>query len=115
MEDFLGYFRILGPLQLIGVVGFLFYIFSFAGVQLGFIDGNGLLYTACNIIAATLVGLSLFSEFNLSSALIQASWIAIGLIGLVRRLKSASVRAASVPSGCGEPSPPASSFARAVR
>ncbi|MGJ8583481.1 MAG: CBU_0592 family membrane protein [Marinosulfonomonas sp.] len=46
--------------------------------------GNGLTFTLCNMTAAALVGVSLFSEFNLSAALIQASYLFIGFIGVFR-------------------------------
>lgn len=79
------YLSTFGYLQVIGVVGFLFYIFSFACVQFGLLDGNGQLYAFYNVIAASLVAISLIAEFNLASALIQCSWIVIGLVGLTRR------------------------------
>ena len=83
-EPFL-YISTVGPLQMIGVVGFLVYMFSFGWVQFGWLDGNGSLYSMCNVLAASLVAVSLIAEFNLSSALIQGSWILFGLIGLSKR------------------------------
>lgn len=79
------YLSAIGPLQVVGVVGFLVYIFAFGGVQFGFLNGNGALYSLYNVVAASLVAISLMAEFNLSSALIQASWILIGLAGLAKR------------------------------
>lgn len=86
MYEILGYWASLGPLQIVGVIGFLVYICAFGAVQFGQLDGNSATYSACNVLAASLVGLSLLAEFNLSSALIQISWVSIGLIGLARRL-----------------------------
>lgn len=87
------YLASLGALELIGVGGFLFYLFAFGAVQLGQLDGNSATYSVLNIFAASLVGLSLLAEFNLSSALIQASWITIGVTGLIiRACKSRKVR-----------------------
>ena len=79
------YFTGLGAYQSIGVAGFIFYIASFGAVQLGLMDGNRFTFTLLNILAACLVGISLFADFNLASALIQGSWILIGLIGLTLR------------------------------
>ena len=79
------YLSAIGPLQIVGVVGFLVYIFAFGGVQFGFLNGNGALYSLYNVIAASFVAISLIAEFNLSSALIQASWILIGLAGFAKR------------------------------
>lgn len=86
MNDAVLYLSTLGPLQITGCVGFLVYIWVFASVQFGWMDGNSVIYALGNILAASLVGLSLFAEFNLSSALIQSSWVAIGVIGVLRRL-----------------------------
>ena len=71
--------------QALGVLGFLGYLFAFAGLQFGFIDGNGRTYCLLNIVSATLVLISLYDAFNLASALIQISWITIGLGGLALR------------------------------
>lgn len=69
-----------------GVCGFLLYIGSFGALQLRLIDGNGVAYTLLNIAAAALVLISLIHDFNLASALIQISWVAIGGLGLALRL-----------------------------
>lgn len=79
------YLGSIGPFQLVGVVGFVVYIFAFGRVQFGLLDGNSATYSALNVIAASLVSISLFVEFNLSSALIQGSWVFIGLVGIIRR------------------------------
>lgn len=88
MVELFQYFSALGPLQLIGVLGFLVYMFSFGWVQFGWMDGNGALYSIFSILAACLVAVSLVAEFNLSSALTQGSWIGIGLVGLSKRMLS---------------------------
>lgn len=71
--------------QTIGIAGFLAYMAGFAGLQFGFLDGNGRAYIWSNIIGASLVLISLTTAFNLASALIQISWIIIGVSGLMRR------------------------------
>ena len=86
MMDFLQYVSGIGLLELIGLLGFLAYMSAFGLVQIGRMDGNGVVYTLCNVLAASLVAVSLVAEFNLSSALIQGSWILIGLFGLAKRL-----------------------------
>ena len=67
-----------------GLVGVAFYLGSYAALQSGLLSGAGYLHTILNLIAASLVLVSLFAEWNMSSALIQASWIVISLIGLTR-------------------------------
>lgn len=80
------YLYAIGPLQLIGMMGFLVYIFAFGCVQFGCLDGNSVSYSLYNVLAASLVAVSLFAEFNLSSAFIQGSWILIGLSGVLKRI-----------------------------
>ena len=86
MPPFLHYLTSLGPYELTGVLGFMVYIVAFGAVQLGWLDGNSNAYSLSNVLAASLVAISLIQEFNLASALIQGSWIVIGLIGLALRL-----------------------------
>lgn len=81
---------------MIGLLGFLVYMSSFGLLQIGWIDGNSAKYTLCNVLAASLVAVSLIAEFNLSSALIQGAWIIIGLVGLAKRLLRKEVSASRV-------------------
>lgn len=74
--------------QMIGLAGFIVYMAGFAGLQLGFLDGNGATFVWTNIIRAMLVLISLMYAFNLASVLIQLSWIFFGLIGLLRRSRT---------------------------
>lgn len=93
------YLQSLETLQITGVLGFITYLLAFGAVQCGWMDGNGLGYTLGNMLAAALVGVSLLAEFNLSSALIQSSYLIIGLVGIMR-WSAIRMRATSVaPSG----------------
>lgn len=89
MYDLFQYFSGLGAYQLVGVLGFLTYLFAFGSVQLGLLDGNSTTYSLFNVLAALFVAISLTAEFNLASALIQGSWIIIGLTGLALRARKA--------------------------
>lgn len=91
MGEYLGS---IGTFQLIGVIGFVVYVTAFGRVQLGWLDGNSATYSALNVLAASLVAISLFAEFNLSSALIQGSWIIMGLVGVIRNRAAKSDRSA---------------------
>lgn len=77
----------LGTYQLAGLAGFIIYIFAFSAVQFNWMNGNSAAYSLCNVAAATLVAISLVADFNLASALIQGSWILIGLTGLALRMR----------------------------
>lgn len=87
MDVITTYFTNIGPLETVGVAGFICYISAFGSVQLGLMDGNSALFSMINILAASLVAISLIAEFNLASALIQYSWIVIGIIGLLLRVQ----------------------------
>ena len=65
MSEYLG---TLGAFQLTGIVGFVVYVFAFGRVQFGWLDGTSATYSALNVLAASLVAISLLAEFNLSSA-----------------------------------------------
>lgn len=67
-----------------GLLGLITYLVSYALLQLGFVRGSGYAYAMLNIAAAILVLISLAESFNLSSALIQVSWILISAIGMIR-------------------------------
>lgn len=75
------------PLQifdLLGFLGFIFYMAAYALLQLGRISGHSYSYTLINLTAATLVLISLVHQFNLASLLIQLAWIVISILGLAR-------------------------------
>jgi hypothetical protein len=82
--------------ELVGVAGVLLYLGSYAALQLGFLHGQTYAYASLNAAAAGCVLFSLSSSFNLPSALIQISWIAISLAGILR-LYVAGLVAARIP------------------
>lgn len=84
-------------LQLIGILGFSLYIFTFSLLQAGKICGNSTRYACCIVVAASCVLLSLVTAFNLPAFLIQSSYIAIGLFGIVRRWLGRRVSVEHVP------------------
>lgn len=67
-----------------GLVGVVLYLSAYGGLQLGFLRGSSVTYTVMNMLAAMAVLVSLVEAFNLSSLLIQISWITLSLIGLAR-------------------------------
>lgn len=74
--------------QIVGLVGFIAYLTGFAALQFRLVDGSGVFFSVINIFAAVCVLISLTEAFNLASALIQISWILIGIAGLLLRLLS---------------------------
>jgi len=67
-----------------GHIGVAFFIGAYAALQAGLLRGSGYLYASLNLLAASLLLMSLVKSFNLSAALIQICWIAISTFGLVR-------------------------------
>jgi hypothetical protein len=72
--------------EVIGVAGMVMYLGSYFMLQTGTLRSNSATYCIANILAASLVMISLLHDFNLASALIQISWIAISTIGLFRMM-----------------------------
>lgn len=70
--------------DVIGLVGVVLYVGAYAAMQLGFIRGQTYTYSGLNLLAASCVMLSLIESFNLSSVLVQGSWIAISIAGMIR-------------------------------
>lgn len=86
MSDLIAYLRQFPEiLQLCGVLGSILYVGGFALVQTGRICGNGPYYSVNQLIAATLVILSLIGAFNLGAFLIQVGFLTFGSFGLARR------------------------------
>jgi CRP-like cAMP-binding protein len=67
-----------------GLLGVILYVGAYAALQSGLLRSNGYTYAAANLAAASLVLLSLTSDFNLSAATSQIVWIVISVFGLVR-------------------------------
>lgn len=73
-----------GMFDAIGLMGVVLYVGAYAALQAGFLKGSSYTYTIMNLMAAALILVSLTNEFNLSSAIIQTTWIAISISGLTR-------------------------------
>lgn len=74
----------------LGLIGVALYIGSYAGLQLRLVKGAGYCHTIMNGLAALLVLISLTKDYNLSSVLIQLSWILISGYGLYRLMSEPS-------------------------
>jgi len=70
--------------QVAGYGGVFFYLGSYGLLQFGVLKGNSYTYAALNLLAAGLVLVSLFRNWNLFSAIIQISWITLSVVGIAR-------------------------------
>ena len=72
----------------VGLIGFSLYVFAFFGLSIGRIDSTKPLYFGLTFAASCCVMVSLWVDFNLSAALIQAFYICMSLGAIVLRLRS---------------------------
>jgi hypothetical protein len=72
--------------QIIGICGALIYLGAYASLQLGLLRGNSIPYASINISAASCILISMFSEFNMGSAIIQISFITLSSLSILRFL-----------------------------
>ncbi len=71
-------------LSSIGLVGVCIYICIYAMLQLGILIGGSYPHSILSLIGASCVLTSLVENFNLSSAIIQTTWITISILGIAR-------------------------------
>lgn len=74
-------------LEILGVIGAFTYLYTYAVLQWRRDYAKTVAYSFLNFLAACLVLISLFENWNLPSAIIQISWMVISLYGLRRCLK----------------------------
>lgn len=71
----------------IGMLGTLLVLGAFFLLQAGRIHGNRLAYQLLNLVGAACVLVSLWNKFNISVFLLEATWVAISIYGIVRTLR----------------------------
>lgn len=74
--------------NVVGIIGVILLLTSYFLLNTGRMKTSSLSYSLCNFIAAWLILFSLFYSWNTPSVLIEAAWIIISLIGMVRILKN---------------------------
>jgi CRP-like cAMP-binding protein len=67
-----------------GFLGVALYLGAYGALQVGLLRGSGYAYTLLNLAAACFILVSLSHDFNIWSAAIQISWIALSIVGLTR-------------------------------
>jgi hypothetical protein len=70
----------------LGNIGVAFIISTYLLLLLNKINSTSLHYSLLNGVGAGLVILSLVFDFNLSAFVIEAFWLAISLVGIVRAI-----------------------------
>lgn len=72
--------------DLIGNVGVLTSVAAYLALQMGWVAGRSLRYSAANAVGALLLLVSLTVELNLSAFVVEAFWLSISLLGVRRWL-----------------------------
>jgi len=81
-----------GLLDIVGIIGVVLLVIAYLLLQVGKLEGAGLMYSLLNAIGASLIILSLLVNFNLSAFLMEAFWVLISLIGIFRHLRRTMLR-----------------------
>jgi hypothetical protein len=70
--------------NVVGNIGVLLIVGTYFLVQIGKMPATQAPYIVANAVGAALLLYSLYFEFNLSAFLIEAIWLLISIVGLVR-------------------------------
>ena len=70
--------------DIIGTAGAAMILVSYFLLQMERLSGTGLAYSVINGLGAALILISLTVDFNLSAFIVEAFWLAISLLGVVR-------------------------------
>jgi hypothetical protein len=78
----------------LGNIGVAFIVSTYLLLLLDKIDSTSLHYSLLNAVGAGLIILSLFFDFNLSAFVVEAFWLMISVVGIVRAVTRLPGRAA---------------------
>ena len=70
--------------NVIGIIGVALIVGCYLLLQIDRISSKDLMYSVGNAIGAGLVLVSLWFEFNLSAAIVEAFWVAVSVLGMYR-------------------------------
>ena len=79
--------------DLMGGVGVALIVGAYLSLQIGRLESTSLTYSAVNGVGALLILISLLFKFNLAAFVIEAFWVVISLVGIVKCLRAREPRA----------------------
>ena len=85
-----------GPLDFVGNIGVVILMVTYLMLQLSKLSSDGLAYSLLNAVGASLVVISLLSNFNLSALLVEVFWVLISLIGIYRYFRLKALRSETI-------------------
>ncbi len=74
------------PNTVVGFVGVALIVVTYFSNQQGWLSSEDWRFPAGNLVGSLLILISLYTEWNLPSVVIEAIWATISLYGLARRL-----------------------------
>jgi hypothetical protein len=89
----------------IGLLGVLCILVAYGAAQLRRLDATGVTSLLMNLVGACLIMVSLTRAFNLSAFLMEATWAAVAVFGLARRLWESRRAPAATQRGAYDPGP----------
>jgi hypothetical protein len=84
-----------GLIDFLGNTGVLLLMIAYLMLQLNRINSNGLVYSLLNLFGASLIIISLITDFNLSAFVMEVFWLLISLIGVVRYFSPKTLKSAN--------------------
>ena len=85
--------------DVVGLAGVVCILLMYLAVQTGKVRAEGLVFPLVNLLGALFILYSLLFKFNLSAVIIETSWVAISIIGLVRWWKAGKGKPVDSKSG----------------
>jgi hypothetical protein len=85
-----------GPMDFIGNVGVVVLIITYLMLQLNKLSSDGLTYSLCNALGASLIVVSLLFNFNLSALIVEVFWVLISFVGIFRYFRLKGLRSETI-------------------
>lgn len=76
---------------LLGLIGVALVLLAYLLLQLEKLPSSSNLFLWMNIFGAGFILVSLYTDFNLPSAIIEAAWLSISLMGLIRKYQKKNI------------------------
>lgn len=73
-----------GLIDFLGNIGVLLLMTAYLMLQINRLSASGLVYSLLNLLGATLIIISLTTDFNLSAFVIEVFWVLISMVGIIR-------------------------------
>ena len=76
----------LTPIDIAGIIGAIIVVGAYFLNQIGRLPSESLIFPIVNMVGSSLIVWSLLHDFNAGAFVIEACWVLISLIGIIRHL-----------------------------